>query len=156
MQMNWNVRWRGEGKQTARVNWINHVWNDQIAASSPRISLNWTHFQSRVVSRVQFNPPPHPPTPLPRAAPSNTGGPRRITSVSIKTDQYRVTRSRGGGKYPTKSFDTRTTLRQRRPRRQRQRRQRQQPLYWRHNRSVFQQRAECGATAGCTVVVVVF
>lgn len=39
-------------------------------------------------------------------------GPRRITSVSIKTDQYRVTRSRGGGKYPTKSFNTRTTLRQ--------------------------------------------
>lgn len=46
-------------------------------------------------------------------------GPRRITSVSIKTDQYRVTRSRGRGKYPTKSFNTRTTLRQRR----------QQPLY---------------------------
>lgn len=41
----------------ACVNWINHVWNDQIAASSPRIGLNWSHFQSRVVSRVQFNPP---------------------------------------------------------------------------------------------------
>lgn len=138
------------GGEAACVNWINHVWNDQMAASSPRIGLNWSHFQSRVVSRVQFNPPQHPYTSSPSGPPQHWG-PRRITSVSIKTDQYRVTRSRGGGKYPTKSFDTRTTLRQRRPR-QRQHRQQQQPLYWRHNLSVFQQRAECGATTGRTVL----
>lgn len=89
---------------------------------------------SGVVSQVQFNPLCGPPQHSQHGGCSP--GPRRITSVSIKTDQYRVTRSRGRGKYPTKSFDTRTTLRQRRL----------QPLYCQAIALFFQHRGACGAT----------
>lgn len=96
-------------------------------------------------AQVQFNLLCGPPTNTASTREELRLGPRRITSVSIKTDQYRVTRSRGGGKYPTKSFNTRTTLRHRRQ---------QQPLYCQTNCSVFQHRGGCGATADHTFRVV--
>lgn len=114
------------------INGINQLWNKQGAILPPHTRLNYIVISrsslSGVVSQVQFNPHVRPSRDTTASSGGWVGGggaedwghgKKRITSVSIKTDQYRVTRSRGRGKYPTKSFNTRTTLRQRR----------QQPLY---------------------------